>query len=81
MIVCCANQCAYCRLSIVPGQRWVREKICAPALNGRDSSYHRYHAEPFAGQEGSCWEKYQMEQEIARTTPPTLLILAVDLAN
>jgi hypothetical protein len=68
MIVCCANQCAYCGSSIVSGQRWVREKIYDPALNGRAPSYHRYHAEPFALQEGSCWEKYQMEQEMARTT-------------
>ncbi len=69
MIVCCANQCAYCRSSIVSGQRWVREKIYDPALNGREPSYRRYHIEPFAGQEGSCWEKQQMEQDIARTTP------------
>ena len=59
MIVCCANQCAYCRSAIVSSQRWVREKIYDPALNGRDPSYHRYHAEPFAGQEGSCWEKHR----------------------
>ena len=72
MIVCYANQCAYCRSSIESGQRWVREKIYDPALNGRDPSYHRYHAEPFAGQEGSCWEKHQMELEIARTTPVPL---------
>jgi hypothetical protein len=69
MIVYGANQCAYCRSSIVSGQRWVREKIHDPALNGREPSYHRYHIEPFAGQEGSCWEKHQMEQDIARTTP------------
>ena len=69
MIVCYANQCAYCRSSIVPAQRWVREKIYDPALNGRDPSYHRYHAEPFAGQEGSCWEKHQMEDDIARDHP------------
>ena len=68
MIVCLANQCDYCRSSIVSGQRWVREKIYDPALNGRDPSYHRYHAEPFAGQAGSCWEKHQMEQEILRNT-------------
>ncbi len=68
MIVFCGNQCAYCRSSIVSGQRWVREKIYDPTLNGRDPSYRRYHAEPFAGQEGSCWEKHQMEQEIARST-------------
>jgi hypothetical protein len=29
--VCCTNQCA--------GQRWVREKIYDPALNGREPSY------------------------------------------
>jgi hypothetical protein len=67
MIVCCVIQCAYCRAPIVSGERWVREKIYAPAPNGRDPSYHRYHAEPFAGQEASCWEKHQMEMEIGRT--------------
>jgi hypothetical protein len=66
MIVCCANQCAYCRSAIVAGQRWVREKIYAPA--SQSARYNRYHAEPFDLQEGSCWEKHQMEQEIARTT-------------
>jgi hypothetical protein len=60
-----ANRCAYCHSPIVSGQRWVREKIYDPALNGLDPSYHRYHAEPFAGQETSCWEKHQME--IGRT--------------
>ncbi len=72
MIVCYVNQCAFCRSPIVSGQRWVREKIYDPALNGRDPSYQRYHAEPFAGQEGSCWEKHQMEEEIARTIPTRL---------
>jgi len=79
MIVCCAKQCVYCRSSTETGQRWVREKIYDPALNGRDPGYHRYHAEPFDGQEGSCWEKHQMEQEFARTTPPILHAVAVDL--
>jgi hypothetical protein len=68
MIVCSANQCAYCRAPILPGQRWVREKIFDPALKGGDASYHRYHAELLAGEQGSCWEKRQMEQEITRTT-------------
>jgi hypothetical protein len=68
MVVSCVRQCNYCRSSIVSGQRWVREKIYDPALNGRDPSYHCYHAEPFAGQEGSCWEKHEMEREIVRTT-------------
>lgn len=54
-----ANQCEYCRSLIVSGQRWVREKVYDPALNGRDANYHRYHAEPFAGQEESCWEKHK----------------------
>jgi hypothetical protein len=72
MSVCCTNQCAFCRSPIVSGQRWVREKIYDSALNGREPSYHRYHAEPFAGQEGSCWEKHQMEEEIARATPTPL---------
>jgi len=67
MIVYRANQCAFCRSSIVSGQRWVREKIPDSALDGRDPSYHRYHAEPFGEQEGSCWEKHQMEREIGRT--------------
>jgi hypothetical protein len=66
MIVYLANQCAFCRSTIVSGQRWVREKIPGSALDGRDPSYHRYHAEPFGEQEGSCWEKHQMEREIAR---------------
>jgi hypothetical protein len=68
MIARFTHQCDYCRSSIVSGQRWVREKIYDPALNGRDPSYHRYHSEPFAMDEGSCWEKRQMEREIARNT-------------
>src|SRR6267154_2257895 len=62
------DECDYCRSSIFSGQRWVREKIYDPALNGRDPSYHCYHAEPLAGEEGSCWEKHEMEREIARMT-------------
>jgi hypothetical protein len=68
MIVSFATQCDYCRASIVSGQKWVREKIYDSALNGRDPSYHCYHAEPFAGQEGSCWERYETDREIVRTT-------------
>ena len=68
MILFFAHQCDYCRSSIVSGQRWVREKIYDPALNGRAPGYHRYHAELFPGQETSCWEKHQMEREIARAT-------------
>jgi hypothetical protein len=68
MIDCFASQCGYCRSSIVSGQRWVREKIYDAALNGRNPSYHCYHAEPFEGQEESCWEKHEMEREMVRTT-------------
>ena len=63
-----ANRCAYCQSAIVPDQRWVREKIYETALYGRDADYRRYHAEPFAGEELSCWEKHQIEQALARTT-------------
>ena len=68
MIACFTNQCDYCRSPIVSGQRWVREKIYDPALNGRDPSFHRYHSEIGAEQELSCWEKHQMEREVARVT-------------
>jgi hypothetical protein len=67
MIVCYVNQCDYCRSSIVSGQRWVREKIYDPALNGCDPSYHCFHVEPFSGQDVSCWEKHEMEREMVRT--------------
>ena len=63
MIGCCVNQCTYCHSPIVSGERWVREKIYDPALNGRDPSYRHYHAEPFVGEEASCWEKRQMAME------------------
>ncbi len=64
----CSHECAYCRSPIESGQRWVREKIYEPGLSGREPSYHRYHADLFAGQELSCWEKHQIEHQIARTT-------------
>jgi len=38
------------------------------APNGTGPSYLRYHAEVFAGQEVSCWEKHQLELEIVRMT-------------
>ena len=68
MINFCA-QCAYCRSPIESGQRWVREKVYDPALNQRDPSYHRYHAEIFAGEEASCWEKHLLARELARSNP------------
>jgi hypothetical protein len=60
------QECAYCRSAIASGQPWVREKIYEPTLVGQDPRYHRYHADLFAGEELSCWEKYQMQSEIAR---------------
>jgi hypothetical protein len=66
MIVYDVKYCDYCRSSIASGQRWVRQKIYNPRLDGHDTTYHHYHAEPFAGQSESCWEKRQMERETAR---------------
>jgi hypothetical protein len=63
----CADQCAYCGSSIGREQGWLREKIYNTGLNGGDPSYRRYHAEVFGGQDESCWEKYRMEREFART--------------
>jgi len=66
MIVCVRRQCNYCQSSIIQGQRWVRQKIYDPLLDNRQVSYHHYHAEPFAGQGESCWEKHQLQKELAR---------------
>ena len=68
MIGYSAEQCDYCHSSIISGQRWVREKTYDPAFDGRVRSYHHYHAEPFAEQQGSYWEKHEMEREVFRTT-------------
>jgi hypothetical protein len=59
--------CDHCQSSIAVGQRWVREMIYDPGSNSQAPAYHHFHAEPFGGQGGSCWEKHQMEREIART--------------
>ncbi len=67
-----ASQCDYCGSSIVSGQRWVREKIFDPALNSPDAHYHWYHAEPFEGQEGSCWAKHEWNGKLSEP-PPTPL--------
>jgi hypothetical protein len=61
------EECAYCRATIASGERWVREKIYEPTLVGQDPRYCRYHAELFTGEELSCWEKHQIEQDINRT--------------
>jgi hypothetical protein len=68
MSVCDGHECGYCGRSIAFGQRWVREKIYDSApQNRREPEYQRYHAEVFAGEELSCWEKHQLQQEMART--------------
>lgn len=61
-------KCACCGSPIEAEQRWVREKVYEPAFTGRDPSYRRYHAELFAGQQLSCWEKHQMETQTDRIT-------------
>jgi hypothetical protein len=67
MIANDVKSCDYCHASIVADQRWVREKIYAPRSNRHDPTYLYFHAEPFGGEEGSCWEKHEMDREIART--------------
>ena len=62
------SRCAYCGSPIEEGQRWVREKIFEPAFAGLDPTYLRYHAELFAGQELSCWEKHEMKTDNFRIT-------------
>ena len=64
------NECGHCGSSIVEGQRWVREKIFEPACkHGGEAKYQRYHADLFAGDELSCWEKHLLQLEMARTAP------------
>jgi hypothetical protein len=66
MNACDMKSCDYCQSSIATGQRWVREKIYDPRGDGQNPAYRHFHAEPFGGQDGSCWEKHQIKREIAR---------------
>ena len=59
--------CDYCKGSVLVGQRWVREKIYDHQFGNNNPEYRQYHAEPFSGEDVSCWEKHWMEREIART--------------
>lgn len=61
-----AQVCAYCRSPIASGERWVREKIYERFSCNRPR-YRRYHADLFGDAELSCWEKRQLELEIAKT--------------
>ena len=67
MLISGQQECAYCRAPIESGQPWVREKIYEPTLVGQDARYRRYHADLFAKEALSCWEKHQMELDIVRT--------------
>ena len=60
------HECAYCLSAIETGERWVREKIYEPSA-GNAPRYRRYHADLFLGEELSCWEKQEMERDVART--------------
>ena len=68
MLICGPQECAYCRAPIESGQPWVREKIYEPTRAHHTPRYRRYHADLFAAEELSCWEKHLIEQDIARTT-------------
>jgi hypothetical protein len=59
------HECAHCRQPIVSGERWVREKIYKPVA-GDAPRYQRYHADLFADENLSCWEKHQLQQEGSR---------------
>jgi hypothetical protein len=73
MLACEANECGYCQFAITAGQRWVREKVYnSTSQNGHEPIYQRYHAEVFAGETLSCWEKHQMGQETARISRTAL---------
>lgn len=58
--------CDYCHSSILAGERWVREKIYSAQSRNQDPAYRYFHAEPLGGEEESCWEKRQLQREIAR---------------
>jgi hypothetical protein len=66
MIASHANTCARCGAEIEAGQRWVRAKVYEPVFAGNEPRYHRYHAEPFDGQELSCWERHLLQADRGR---------------
>lgn len=65
-----ARFCDYCQSAILLGQRWVREKIYDGQFANQASSYRYFHAEPDGQQGASCWEKRQLEREMARISRP-----------
>jgi hypothetical protein len=66
MIFNYTSGCAYCGSPIGSGHRWVREKIYERAPVDGTVNYRRYHADLFPGHELSCWQKHELEVEIAR---------------
>ena len=58
MVVSGSNVCAHCAAEIEEGQRWVREKVYEPVLDGRELRYRCYHAELSDRQELGCWERH-----------------------
>lgn len=60
------GQCRYCRACIATGERWVRQKVFSTEFAGGGAMYERYHADVFAGEELSCWEKHELERERVR---------------
>ena len=68
MLICDPQECAYCRAPIRSDERWVREKIYEPTHAHHTPRYCRYHADLFAEEALSCWEKHLNEKDIARTT-------------
>lgn len=69
-----SHECVYCLSPIVSGQRWVREKIYEPSTSN-GPRYRRYHADLFAEEELSCWEKHELELEFARTARTALRVM------
>ena len=61
-----ARRCEYCQSPIETGQRWVREKIYDPQSTNEHPAYGHFHAEPPGGLELSCWEKHELQREMAR---------------
>jgi len=59
-------QCSFCRSCISTGERWVREKAFGTEFAVGGATYDWYHADVFAGQERSCWEKHELQRETAR---------------
>jgi hypothetical protein len=57
-----SKSCAFCGSAIVPGERWVRERMRKPALDWQDPTFQYYHIALSASDESSCWEKHQLER-------------------